>query len=337
MNIKIKKIRKEAKIPIRASDGAIGYDVFASRILDKHTKKIIGKFPIEIMPGSSILVGIGIKMAIPWQCEAQVRPRSGLASKSDIELSNSPGTIDPDFRGEAGVLLRNRGNKPFIIKKDMRVAQLIFSKVEVPVLEETGKLPSTKRGVGGFDSTGLLGDGLGTDKYMAEVMQRDHYYMGLVLAAAENSRCVRGVKRVDGKYERDSKGKLIGQTRKLGCVIVGKEDNIIAHGFNAQYSGSSRCEEVGCLREELGIPSGEQIEKCRAMHAEWWAITNALRSGSGSAKRADIFLNAEPCEICAKIITGLGIETMILLAGVYPTNGTQIVRDAGINVRYIKL
>jgi len=333
----MKKIRESAKIPIRASDGAIGYDVFASIVLDRQTKKIISVLPVEIPPGGAVLIGIGVKMAIPWQYEAQVRPRSGLASKFDIELSNSPGTIDPDFRGEAGVLLRNRGDKPFIVEKDMRVAQLIFSKVEVPILEEADKLPSTKRNSGGFGSTGLFGAGLGVTDFEAGIRERDCYYMGLVLAAAEKSRCVRGVKRIGKKYKRGIDGKLVGQTRKLGCVIVGKEDNIIAHGFNAQYSGAPKCEEVGCLREELIIPSGEQIEKCRAMHAEWWAITNALRSGSGSVKGADIFLNAEPCEICAKIITGLGIETMILLAGVYPTNGTQIIRDAGINVRYIEM
>ncbi|MFH1581273.1 MAG: dUTP diphosphatase [Pseudomonadota bacterium] len=337
MNIKIKKIRRDDKIPIRASDGAIGYDVFASVVLDKHTKKVISTLPVEIFPGGSLLIGIGVKMAIPWQYEAQVRPRSGLASKYDIELSNSPGTIDPDFRGEAGVLLRNRGDKPFTIEKDMRVAQLIFSKVEIPVLEEADELPSTRRDIGGFGHTGLFGTGLGTDQFQKAVQERDQYYMGIVLATAERSRCVRGVKRVNGEYERDEKGNLVGQTRKLGCVIVGKEDNIIAHGFNAQYPGSSQCVEVGCLREEMSIPSGEQIEKCRAMHAEWWAFTNALRSGSGSVKGADIFLNAEPCEICAKIITGLGIETMILLAGVYPTNGTEIIRNAGINVRYIEI
>ncbi len=161
--------------------------------------------------------------------------------------------------------------------------------------------------------------------------------MEITVAAANRSRCVRGVRKIDGKYEKDADGNLIGQTRKFGCVIV-KNDRVISHGFNDQYPGSPRCEDVGCLREDLGIPSGTQLEKCRAMHAEWWVITSALRGESGTGTLdASIYLNAEPCEICAKIITGLGIETMVLLEGVYATNGTQIVRDAGINIRYVKL
>lgn len=337
MNIKIRKIRKDAQVPIRASDGAIGYDVFASRVLDKNTKKVIQDLPIEIPAAGSVLIGIGIQMAVPWLYQAEVRPRSGLASKHDIELSNSPGTIDPDFRGEAGVLLRNRGEKPFIIKKHMRIAQLIFSRVEAPVLEEAEELPSTRRGPGGFGVTGLFGIGIGTEEFEEAVRKQDCYFMKMTLAAAERSRCVRGVKKIDGQYERDGHGKLLGQTRKFGCIVV-KGENIIAHGYNAQFPGSPRCEEVGCLREDLGIPSGEQLEKCRAMHAEWWAISNVCRSdGSAGTLGATMYLNAEPCEICAKIITGLGIEAMVLLVGVYQTNGTQIVRDAGINVRYIEI
>lgn len=337
MNIKMRKIRKDAKIPIRASDGAVGYDVFASRVLNKKTKKVAQNLPVTILGGESVLIGIGVQMAIPWPYEAQVRPRSGLATKYDIELSNSPGTIDPDFRGEAGVLLRNRGKQDFIVKKGMRVAQLIFSRVEIPVLEETKELSSTRRDAGGFGFTGLYGKGLGVDQYNAEINDKDCYFMGIVLSTAENSRCVRGVKRIDGKCEYDEDGKLVGQTRKFGCLIVSKAGNIVAHGYNAQFLGSLKCEEVGCLRIELGIPSGEQIEKCRALHAEWWTITNMAREVSPGTLGATMYLNAEPCEICAKIITGLDLEAMVLLAKVYPTNGTQIVRDAGINVRYVEI
>ncbi|MBU1136754.1 dUTP diphosphatase [Patescibacteria group bacterium] len=337
MNIKIRKIRDDAKVPIRASDGAIGYDVFASRVLDKHTKEVISDLPVEISPGKSVLIGIGVQMAIPWLHQAEMRPRSGLASKYDIELSNSPGTIDPDFRGEAGALLRNRGEKPFTVEKNMRIAQLIFSKVEIPVLEETVDLSDTKRGGGGFGSTGLFGAGLGIDSYNQEIIQRDRYYMGIALAAAKRSTCIRGVKKINGKYERDSEGNLVGGTRKFGCVIV-KNDNIIAHGFNDQYPGSPKCADVGCLREELKIPSGEQIEKCRAVHAEWWAIANMARSGTATGTEgASIYLNGEPCEICAKLIAYLGVDEVVMLEGVYPTNGTQIIRDAGINVRYVKI
>ena len=337
MNIKVRKIRKDAQIPIRASDGAVGYDVFASRVLDKYTKKVIQDLPVEIGPGDSVLIGIGIQMAVSWLYQAEMRPRSGLASKYDIELSNSPGTIDPDFRGEAGALLRNRGKKSFVIKKDMRIAQLLFSKVEVPVLEEAKELPSTRRGSGGFGATGFFGPGLGTEEYEKKIKERDRYYMSIVLATAERSRCVRGVKKIDGQYKRDAQGKLVGQTRKFGCVII-KDENIIAHGFNDQYPGSPRCEEVGCLREQLGIPSGTQLEKCRAMHAEWWAITSMDRTGSSTgAQGADMYINAEPCEVCAKIIAGLGIDTVIMLKGVYPANGIKILSEAGVNTRYVEV
>lgn len=337
MNVKVKKIRNDSQIPIRASDGAVGYDVFASRVLDKFTKEVIQDLPVEIPAGESRIIGIGVQFAIPMPCQCEVRPRSGLASKHDIELSNSPGTIDPDFRGEAGVLLRNRGDKPFRVEKNMRIAQLVFSKVEVPVLEEIDELPLTRRGVGGFGSTGLKGIGLGTGEYDKRIEKIDQYYMGIVLAAAARSRCVRGVKKLaDGSYERDTEGNLVGQTRRFGCLIV-KNDNIIAQGFNDQYPGSPKCDEVGCLREELKILSGTQIETCRAMHAEWWAITNLARNGSGSGTiGATIYINAEPCEVCAKIITGLGIETVVMLEGVYPTNGTKILKEAGINIRYVR-
>jgi deoxyuridine 5'-triphosphate nucleotidohydrolase len=335
MNIKVRKIREDAKIPIRASDGAVGYDVFASRVLDKFTKEVSQDLPVEIPPNGSVLIGIGVQMAVPWPFQCEVRPRSGLASKYDIELSNSPGTIDPDFRGEAGVLLRNRRNKLFIVEKGMRVAQLIFSKAEVPILEETKELPVTRRGAGGFGSTGLTGIGLGTSDYDEAIRAMDEYYMDIVCKVAARSGCVRGVKKINGRYELDSQGKLIGQTRRFGCVIV-IDDNIIAHGFNDQRPGSPRCIDAGCLREELNIPSGTRLEKCRALHAEEWALTNAARRGN-STKNSAMYVNAEPCEVCATIIVNAGIETVITPKDVYPTNGTSILREAGVNIRYINI
>lgn len=335
MIIKVKKIREDAQIPLRASDGAVGYDVFASRVLDKVTKLVISDLPSEIEPGGSLLIGIGVQMAVPWPYECEVRPRSGLASKYDIELSNSPGTIDPDFRGEAGVLLRNRGAKAFLVERGMRIAQLVFNRVEVPILEETLELPGTRRGEGGFGFTGLFGAGLGVSDYERVVRETDGYFMSIALMAAGRSRCVRGVKKIGGQYQRDAKGKLVGQTRKFGCVIA-LDDTVIAQGFNDYRAGSPRCEEVGCLRDELQIPSGTQLEKCRAIHAEEWAVTNAARMGH-KTKGATLYNNAEPCELCATLIINTGIETVVVPAGVYTTNGIAILKDAAINIRYIKL
>jgi len=280
--------------------------------------------PVTIEPGGSVLIGTGVQFAVPFSVDCEVRPRSGLASKYDIELSNSPGTIDPDFRGEAGILLRNRGNKPFTVEEKRRIAQLIFKRVEIPVFEEVDKLPGTIRGTGGFGSTGLGAVKEGTAQYLKEIEKKDKAFMKIVLAIAEMSTCVRGMK---------EKGI---RTRKFGCVIE-KDLNIISMGFNSEYKNSPRCSEIGCLREAENIPSGTMIERCRAVHAEWWALTNLVVSGGSSTKGATIYLNAEPCEICAKLIAQTEIETMVLLEGTYATNGTNILRGAGINIRYVDI
>ena len=154
MLIKYVKLFPDARPPIRLSDGAVGYDVHAYHLLDAETKASKGELPASIPPGGKLLVGTGIKFAVPQTYDCQVRPRSGLANKYDVELSNSPGTVDPDYRGEIGILLRNRGSKPFIVKRGDRVAQLIFTKVEMPVFREVEELPETTRGAGGFGSTG---------------------------------------------------------------------------------------------------------------------------------------------------------------------------------------
>jgi dUTP pyrophosphatase len=338
MNIKVRLIREDALLPERASNLAVGYDVFASRVLDKFTKEAVAELPVELLPAESVLIGIGVQFAIPWPYQCEVRPRSGLASKYDIELSNSPGTIDPDFRGEAGILLRNRGKNPFTVEKGMRVAQLVFSEVQIPVLELTDELLPTVRGCGGFGSTGLFEIKEGTEAFRREIEKQDRFYMSVAIAIAERSNCVRGVKKDgQGRYLRDEQGNFIGQTRKFGCIIV-KNDNIISMGYNAQHKGSPLCSEVGCLRDAEKIPSGTKLERCRAMHAEWWAFSNLMVSGVGvSTKGATMYLNAEPCEICAKLIAQNEIETLVLLEGVYPNNGVEIVRKAGICLRYVKV
>jgi len=333
--VKVTKRRKDAQVPKRASNGAIGYDVYASVVLDKDTKEVISGLPIEINPGDSALIGIGVRFAIPmpWQCE--VRPRSGLASKHDIELSNSPGTIDPDFRGEAGVLLRNRGKNPFVVEEGMRVAQLIFSEVKVPVFEEVEELSETLRGSGGFGSTGLFEIAEGTEEYQRAIKEKDRFYMKIVALISERSRCVKGVPKDDkGQYLKDEEGNWKNQTKKFGCLIV-KGDNIISMGFNAPYRGADICSEKGCLRENEEIPSGSMMERCRTMHPEMNAFSNLLVSGGTSSKGADMYLNIGPCDMCAKLIVGSGIENVILLEGVGLSSGLTILKEAGINIRHV--
>lgn len=341
--IKVRKIRPDAQIPARASNGAIGYDVFASVVLDRKTKEFVANLPITIQPHGdyereSVLIGIGVQFAIPWPWQCEVRPRSGLANKYRIVLLNSPGTVDPDFRGEAGVLLWNTSAEPFTVEPNMRIAQLVFSETKVPFLEETSELPPTIRGAGGFGSTGLMDIKEGTEIYFQQIRENDRFFMEVAVAVSKRSNCVKGCQRgPDGRYQRDERGFLIGQTRRFGCVIV-KDNNIVSMGYNAQHDGSLLCAELGCLREQEGIPTGTKIERCRAVHAEWWAIANLAKSGVGvSTAGATIYLTAEPCEVCAKLIAQLGIETMVLLEGAYPQNGTKILKDAGVGIRYAKL
>ena len=91
---------------------------------------------------------------MPEKCEAQIRPRSGLASKNGVTVLNTPGTIDSDYRGEIKVILINFGNTNFIVKNKDRVAQMVFTKIEKPILKLTSELAETKRNTGGFGSTG---------------------------------------------------------------------------------------------------------------------------------------------------------------------------------------
>jgi len=93
-------------------------------------------------------------MELPDGMEGQVRPRSGLAARYGITLPNSPGTIDPDYRGELKVLLQNGGTESVPVRRGDRIAQLVFSRFHVPEVEEAPRITSTDRGGGGFGSTG---------------------------------------------------------------------------------------------------------------------------------------------------------------------------------------
>ncbi len=110
---------------------------------------------IVIRPGERKLIKTGISIALPENFEAQIRPRSGLALKNGITVLNSPGTIDADYRGEIGVILINLGTEDFIVERGMRIAQMVISSVVQADLIEVEELDETKRGKGGFGSTGV--------------------------------------------------------------------------------------------------------------------------------------------------------------------------------------
>ena len=110
-------------------------------------------------PGARDLIPTGVQIALPAGYEAQVRPRSGLAVEHGVTVLNSPGTIDSDYRGEVKALLVNHGGQPFEITRGMRVAQIVVAPVTRAILVEAEELGETVRGVGGFGSTGIGGEG----------------------------------------------------------------------------------------------------------------------------------------------------------------------------------
>ena len=128
----------------KATKGSAGFDLLAS----------INK-PLVIEAGKSLLVPCGFSLQMPHHFEAQVRPRSGLALKNSVTVLNTPGTIDSDYRGEICVILINHSQISFKINRGMRIAQIIFKETPEVNLVEVDELDNTKRGSGGFGSTGV--------------------------------------------------------------------------------------------------------------------------------------------------------------------------------------
>ena len=111
--------------------------------------------PINLKPLERAIIKTGLYIALPPSFEAQVRPRSGLAAKHGISVLNAPGTIDADYRGEIGVILVNLSNENFKINNGDRVAQMVIARYAHTKWEEVSVLDETKRGKGGFGSTGI--------------------------------------------------------------------------------------------------------------------------------------------------------------------------------------
>ena len=108
----------------------------------------------SIEPGQTGLVPTGLMIAVPEGYEAQIRPRSGLALKHGITVPNSPGTVDPDYRGEVKVILLNLGSDPFTIRRGMRIAQMVIVPAVQASIKVVEVLPPTDRGEGGFGHSG---------------------------------------------------------------------------------------------------------------------------------------------------------------------------------------
>src|SRR6185503_4284876 len=123
-----------------------------------------------IAPQERRLVRAGLGLAIPAGYEAQVRPRSGLAVKHGLTLPNSPATIDSDYRGELMIPMINLGAEPVVVTRGMRIAQLVFQRVEAVELQEVAELPPSDRGGGGFGSTGAIRDMFGVQLFEVSPM-----------------------------------------------------------------------------------------------------------------------------------------------------------------------
>ena len=136
----------DVPLPAYQTAGAVGMDLCAAVAIDA---------PLTLAPGDRALVGTGWAIAVPEGFEGQVRPRSGLAFEHGVTVLNSPGTIDPDFRGELRVLLVNHGREPFVITRGDRIAQLVIAPTARADLVEIAVLPATTRGSGGYGSTGI--------------------------------------------------------------------------------------------------------------------------------------------------------------------------------------
>jgi dUTP pyrophosphatase len=130
-------------LPRRQTPEAAGFDLAAAN-----------PEPITLAPGARALVPTGLVIALPPGLEAQIRPRSGLAIKHGITLLNTPGTIDPDYRGEIQIIVVNLGQEPYTIKLGDRIAQMVLSRLVPADLVEAAELPESDRGAGGFGHTG---------------------------------------------------------------------------------------------------------------------------------------------------------------------------------------
>lgn len=139
MSLRVKRIIADAKLPIRGSDGAAGYDLQSVE-------------SCVILPGKRAVVATGLSIELPPGVYGRIAPRSGLAVKHGIDVG--AGVVDADYRGEVKVVLFNHDTNPYVIKPGYRIAQLVLERYETPPVVEIFDNSDTRRGYGGFGSTG---------------------------------------------------------------------------------------------------------------------------------------------------------------------------------------
>lgn len=142
-SVPVKKLSPVAKLPTYGSEDAAGADLYAC--LEE---------PVTVAPGKSAWIPTGIALEVPKGCAGLIYARSGLACKKGLAPANKVGVIDSDYRGEVVVVLHNHADQPQTVEPGERIAQLVITPVLTPDYEEVKELSSSKRGAGGFGSTG---------------------------------------------------------------------------------------------------------------------------------------------------------------------------------------
>jgi dUTP diphosphatase len=152
IQVRIMRLPHAADLPLPAyqSAHAAGLDLVAA---------VPAGAPVIIAPGGRAAIPTGLAFALPAGAEGQIRPRSGLALHFGVTVLNSPGAIDPDYRGEVHVILVNLGSEPFAVERGARIAQLVFASTVQAGIREVASLDETTRGVRGFGSTGTGREG----------------------------------------------------------------------------------------------------------------------------------------------------------------------------------
>jgi dUTP pyrophosphatase len=144
MKLEFKKLREDAIIPEYKSVGAAGFDL--NVVLDENS--------VVLEPGEQEVLKTGLAVAVPDGFQMEIRPRSGLAAKQGVTITNSPGTLDCDYRGEICVILLNLGKETVTINQHDRIAQGVIMPAPQFEITEVNELSETERGSGGFGSTG---------------------------------------------------------------------------------------------------------------------------------------------------------------------------------------
>ena len=142
VNVKVVQLNQDAELPEYKTMGSSGFDL---RSIEEWL----------LAPGETHILKTGLAFEIPLGYEMQIRPRSGLSSKTKVRVPNTPGTVDSDYRGEVGIILENIGDTPITINKGDRIAQGVIQRVEKANFIAVKNLSDTERGDGGYGSTGI--------------------------------------------------------------------------------------------------------------------------------------------------------------------------------------